>query len=86
MIIEDSNPGEVNVRSPIITFVPNVKKNSNLNLYIMPIYKTSLRQGTSNLLIIFYFYLFIFIFIFIINLFKKELSPLLVIVPTLSFL
>ncbi len=43
MVIEDSLPGEVNVKSPIITFVPQEKKAQKGNIYIMPIYKTSLR-------------------------------------------
>lgn len=48
MVIEDSLPGEVNVKSPIITFLPYIKKPLKANLYVMPIYKTSLRQGTLS--------------------------------------
>lgn len=43
MLIEDSLPGEVTVKSPIITFIPQAKKQNKTNHYIMPIYKTSLR-------------------------------------------
>jgi len=48
MVISDQEFGVMFVRAPVINFIPFQDKKPNLEKFIMPVYKTSVRAGTLS--------------------------------------